>query len=184
MEKARKGMGVSIILLVLALSSIGAGTYFNSQSWAKEVDVISYNQGVLAYKLPKTILPAAEDRPQEDSAVRAEALFQQAALKSTGSKLKSLAMYNWGTLAAGEALTSITGTSALIISTEGRTKLEEGISKLSEAIRINPDNENAKYNLELLEKIQNNLVTEKGMMPSVLRSDDNTPSRPIVHKGF
>jgi hypothetical protein len=181
---AKKAWG-SIVLIVLALVMIGSGTYLNSQSnWAKRVDINWYNQGVSAYNLPAELLPATDNRPEEYPIVRAAAYFQQAALESTDSRLRALAFYNLGTLMAGDALAFISGTTQLVIASEGISKLAEGISKLAEVIRIDPNNENAKYNLELLEKIQDSLVSEKVTGPLGLPTEHNVYSRIMVHKGY
>jgi hypothetical protein len=139
---------VNIILFLLAVVIIGSGVYLSFQpEWIKRADIKLYNQGVSAYLLPSEVLPATEERPSEFPVVRAAAYFQQAALESTDSNLKALALYNLGTLMGKDALTAISGSTPFF-------GMADAISQLAEAVRNDPDNEDAKYNLELLENVQ------------------------------
>lgn len=169
MEKVRKGVKkilvlraslagkawVNIILFLLAGVMIGSGVYLRSQpEWTKRADIRWYNQGVSALYLPPGVLPATEERPSEFPVVRAVAYFQQAASKSTDNRLKSFALYNIGTLRGRDALAAMGASTP-------RLGVAEGISKLAEAVRADPNNEDAKYNLELLEKLQAAVAQEE-----------------------
>ena len=162
MEKTKKGerkvsvMKVSlarkawlnITLFLLASAVIVFGFYLSTQpEWTIRNDIKLYNQGVSAYLLPIEVLPATDDRPSEYSIVRAAAYFQQAALESTDSRLQTLALYNLGTLMGKDALTSTSESTPWF-------GASEAVNKLAEAVRVDPDNEDAKYNLELLEMLQ------------------------------
>jgi hypothetical protein len=144
---ARKAW-LNITLFLLASAVIVFGIYLSSQpEWTIRTDIKLYNQGVSAYLLPMEVLPATDDRPSEYSIVRAAAYFQQAALESTDSRLQTLALYNLGTLMGKDALTSTSESTPWF-------GVPEAINKLAEAVRIDPNNEDAKYNLELLERLQ------------------------------
>ena len=151
---ARKAW-VHIVLFLLAGVMIGSGVYLRSQpEWTKRAEIRWYNHGVQDLYLPPGVLPATEERPSEFPVVRAVAYFQQAASKSTDNRLKSLALYNIGTLRGRDALVAM-GSSGV------RLGVAEGISKLAEAVRADPNNEDAKYNLELLEKLQAAVAQEE-----------------------
>lgn len=152
---ARKAW-ISLVIMIIAIVTIILGAYFNSQSyWASRADVSLYNQGVETYNLTSELLPATDDRPSEQPIVRAAAYFQQAALESNDDMIKALAFYNMGALMGNEGLTYLNGETPLFVITEA-------IGKLSESIRLNPDNEAAKYNLEFLEKVQETLQPSGG----------------------
>jgi len=143
---ARKAW-LNIALFLLAVVVIVFGVYLNTQpEWIRRADIKLYNQGASAYLLPAELLPATDERPSEHPIVRAAVYFQQAASESTDDRLITLALYNLGTLMGKDALTSMTGSTS-------RFAITDGIIKLVEAIRIDPDNEDAKYNFELLEKL-------------------------------
>jgi len=160
MEKERKGAkGIpvpkasfvrkawrTLILFLLAAAAIGSGFYFSSQpEWTKRADIRVYNEGVVAYRAPPGILPASDRRPPEGPIERTEACFEKAGSESTDKKLKSIALYNFGTIVGREA-------HAFSAASTPRVGVAQGIIKLGEALRNDPNNEDAKYNLELLEK--------------------------------
>ncbi len=139
---------LSIILFFLAIIVVGFGVYLSSQpEWAKRVDIKLYNRGVSTYALPVEVLPATDDRPAEYPITRAAAYFLQSASKSTDSRLITMGLYNLGTLMGKDALTVISGNTSSF-------GLTDAINILAEAVRTDPGNEDAKYNLELLEKLQ------------------------------
>jgi len=177
---ARKAW-LNITLFLLAVVVIVFGVYLNTQpEWIKRADIKLYNQGASAYLLPAELLPATEERPSEYPIVRAAAYFQQAALESTDDRLLTLALYNLGTLMGEDSLTVLSGSTPWF-------GLMEGISRLAEAISIDPDNEDAKYNLELLEKLQDAVIQRpmSEMMP--MASLEQTPGHSLgeeIDKGF
>lgn len=162
MEKLRKGAkkepalktflvreaGGTVVLFLLAGVMIGSGVYFSSRpEWTIRADIRVYNEGVAAYHAPPGILPASEWRPPEGPIERTAACFEKAGSESTDKKLKSIALYNLGTIVGREAYAfGQTGTP--------RVGMAQGISKLAEAVRNDPNNEDAKYNLEIVEKLQ------------------------------
>lgn len=150
----RRKAWLNIILFLLAVAVIIFGFYLNSQpEWTKRADIKLYNQGASAYLLPAQLLPATDERPSEYPIVRAAAYFQQAASESTDYRLETLALYNLGTLMGRDALSVINGSTPWF-------GLAEGIDELAESVRADPNNEDAKYNLELLEKLQDALTRE------------------------
>jgi hypothetical protein len=64
----------------------------------------------------------------------------------------------------------------------------EGINKLAESVRLDPDNEEAKYNLELLEKFQTSvLINAKGGYPTdrmPLDLDTLKAIASVIYKGY
>jgi hypothetical protein len=172
MEKLRKGVKkilvlsasfvrkawVTIVLFLLAVVMIASGVYFSSQpEWTIRADVRVYNEGVAAYHAPPGILPASEWRPPEGPIERTAACFEKAASESKDKKFKSIAFYNLGTIAGREAYAfGQTGTP--------RVGTAAAVSKLAEAVRNDPNNEDAKYNLEIIEKLQV-AVEEEGAGP-------------------
>ena len=138
---------IDIVLLVLAAAAIGAGFYLCTwPDWTLREDIRNLNQGVAAFNAPPGLLPPGEGRIAEYPIERAGALWEKAAAISTDNKLKSLAYYNFGTLVGREAWAqSLAGTPTL--------DMAEGIQKLGEALRADPSNEDAKFNLELMEKV-------------------------------
>ena len=176
MEKMRKGRNktlvtrasllrkawLSITLFLLAGAMIGSGVYLGSQpEWIKRTDINWYNQGVSAYNLPAELMPATDDRPSEYPIVRAAAYFQQALLESTDDGLKALAFYNLGTLMGKDALAVVSGITPWF-------GVADAISQLAEAVRIDPDNEDAKYNLELLEEVLTTATQEQWLSDILL----------------
>ena len=139
---------VSLLLIIVAIVMVALGIYFNSNSyWANKADVSLFNQAIAAYNAGDTLLPATADRPEEPSVMRAVAYLQQAYTDSTDESLRAIAVYDIGTLMGLESLGILGDKTPLFV-------FSEAIGKLSEAVRLNPDNEAAKYNLELLEKVQ------------------------------
>ncbi len=163
MEKAGKGvqrilvLGASVVrqawidiaLLLLAGVLIGSGVYLGSgPEWTVRAAIQAYNRGVSAYLAPPGLLPSSEDRPAEYPIERAAAYFKKAGSESTDERLKSLAFYNLGTLIGREAY------AFSIVSTPPRVEMAEAILWLKQGVRNDPDNEDAKFNLELLERVQ------------------------------
>lgn len=149
---------LTITILLVAVAIFVFGFYLNSQpEWLKRSDIKLYNQGVAVYYLPYDLLPATDDRPSEYPIVRAAFYFQQAASTSTDNGLITLDLYNLGTLMGEDALTVLSGSTPWF----GMT---ESMNQLAEAIRADPDNEDAKYNLELLEKLYD-AMEEEPMAP-------------------
>jgi hypothetical protein len=202
MEKVRKGAKktpaqrvslarqawVNIILFLLAGLMIGSGVYFSFQpEWMKSDDIKLYNQGVSAYNLPAELLPATEERPEEFPILRAASYFQQAASESTDDSLKALALYNLGTLIGKDTLSSLSGGTPWF-------GVEDGINRLEQAVRTDPNNEDAKYNLELLKKLQAVLQTYVGSLEGfgtydyevseTERGGHSGYSSGVVHKGY
>ncbi len=142
-----KEVWANVILLLLALALIGvAVTSSISPDLATRDDIELYNKGVIANNAPPGRLPAADGRPAEYPIERANAYYLQAASKTTDDKLKSVALYNRGTQIGRDAYgLSIMGYPPPI-------ELAHAITSLGEAVRSDPDNEDAKYNLELFEK--------------------------------
>lgn len=163
MEKARKGVKktlalgaslvrkawVSIVLFLLSGIIIGSGVYLRSQrEWTLRTDIREYNRGVSAYqeKLWAPLVSSEEALLSVYPHVieYAGGRFEKAGSESTDKKLKSLASYNLGTLI---------GRAAFFSQRLPGIEMVEAIMNLRQAIRNDPDNEDAKFNLELLERV-------------------------------
>ena len=171
-----------IVFILLAVVMIVLGIYFNTQpSWLVAGDVKLYNQGVATLKKPATdLLPADGNRPEEYPIVRAVAYLKQAADDSCSDAMESLALYNIGTTMGGNALAVVSGNTP-------RFSLEEAITNLIEAVRLNPYNEDAKYNLELLQEVQNILTPHSTtvMVPGSSAGGGSAGyAGGVVHKGY
>ena len=163
MEKVRRGVEwitapgaffvrrtwASVVLLLLAGVIIGSGFYLQSQpDWTLRADIREYNQGVTEYHAD----PLEWKEPPYTAMERCGALWQKAAAITTDEKLKSLANYNYGTMMGWQAYASaFGGNTGLGIMMEA-TQLAEAIRLMAEAVRNDPDDEDAKFSLELLEK--------------------------------
>ncbi|MDD4924212.1 MAG: hypothetical protein PHF74_05190 [Dehalococcoidales bacterium] len=148
---------ISLLLIVVAVVMVGIGVYFNSHSyWANKTDVSLFNAGMEAYSAGDQVLPTDGDRPEEQAVIRAVAYLQQAYSETDDANLGALAQYNTGTIMGFEGLKILDGSTPLFV-------IKEAIAKLAEAIRLDPNNEAAKYNLELLEKVQSILEPVGGI---------------------
>jgi hypothetical protein len=142
---------VDIALFLLAGVIIGLGVYLWSQpEWILRTDIKEYNQGVFHYQ-EKLWAPLVSSEEMLISVYPhvieyAGGRFEKAGLESTDKKLKSLASYNLGTLLGRTAFLSqrLPGTESYLVG---------AITNLGEAIRNDPHNEDAKFNLELLERV-------------------------------
>ncbi|MFC2026536.1 hypothetical protein ACFLUX_00995 [Chloroflexota bacterium] len=177
MEKVRKAW-VYIILLLLAVVMMGSGVYLSFQpEGAKRADITWYNQALSDYYEVEYI-PPTDFNPAEYPIVnllKVAAYFQQTASESTDNSVKSLALYNIGTLIGRDYLMFMAErTPALGVA--------EGMSKLAEAVRIDPNNEDAKYNLEFLEKMYRFIQESGGSPEYLLGGAIMTP--PIGFKGY
>lgn len=178
---------VNTVLLLVAGIMIGSGVYVRSRpEWTLRADIRAYNQGVSTYQLllwealfsetlpaprlfpsetpPSPSLSSEETLPSPSLSSEEMVLsvyplvvekagvhFEKAGLKSRDKKLKSLALYNLGTMFGRLALG------------EGRLNDMAGaITKLRQAIRDDPNNEDAKFNLELLERALGVEAKERG----------------------
>jgi hypothetical protein len=140
------------VLLVLGLAIIAAGFGLYAQpDWALREDIQTFNLGVTDYHTPPgqgTPQPlfSTQGGPSVYGIERTGADFEKAAAVSTDPKLKSLAYFNFGTLIGLE-------TYRLKDTGSPQYDMAEGIRKLGEALRADPTNEDAKFNLELMEKV-------------------------------
>ena len=141
---------VNIILFILAVVLIGSGFYLSYRLGGVEKDEISiYNEGVSVYNSSEYILES-EDFPASypiQNLLTAAAYFQQAASETTDNSIKSLALYNLGTLIGRDYLVFLDERIASL-------GVAEAIDMLVEVVRIDPNNEDAKYNLEFLEMVE------------------------------
>jgi hypothetical protein len=196
MEKTKKGegkvlfidaflvrkAGLNIALFVLAILMIGMGIYlFSGPDWAQRNDIKLYNQGVTTYDLPAELLPATDNRPSEYPIVRAVAYYQEVVTESTDDELRAIAFYNLGTIMGDNA-------ASVIRNATPSFGIAEAYARLIEAVRLDPSNENAKYNLELCEKIQAILTPAKAqiIVPSKTGYIGGSSgfSSGLAHKGY
>lgn len=188
-----KKVPVTIILISLAAIMIILGLYFRFQPERfirnnireYNVGIEQFNVGIEQYKL------AAEKVPEEldayevffdddltvDNFIKgtfdsALVHFEEAIIESKDNKIKSLSFYNLGTI-IGISFNDIR------FNEDPRYEIEVALDKLREAIRHDPYNEDAKYNLELLESIFN--IEESGGVEDIIEQG-YTPG--IVKKGF
>ncbi len=151
---------LSTLLIVLAVLMIALGFVAKSQpKWMVKATLRAYNQGVEAYGLPPGVLPASAERPSEYPIERATAYFEQATAEEKNIKLRSLAFYDLGTLIAREAYAS---SLAFGLVAAPRVDMSEAIIRLEETIRLDPNNEDAKYNLEVLDRVQTTQGQQEG----------------------
>ncbi|MFH1625224.1 MAG: hypothetical protein ABID54_08750 [Pseudomonadota bacterium] len=146
---SRKRTVAGIILLVIAVVLIGSGFYLRSQpDWTLRTDIKAHNLGVSAYVAPPEALPPSEWRPSEYPMERAAAEWRRAATITTDKRVKSLALYNLATLTF-----IVLADNTISVSDEAQFDMQEGLASLKDALRMDPDNEDAKYNLELIERL-------------------------------
>jgi tetratricopeptide (TPR) repeat protein len=190
-NKINKKVPVPIILISFALLMIILGFYYRFQPQRlirndiREYNegVVQFNEGVKQFQLAAETL--AEDQVAYDTffadGVRnvdqiiketfdsALVHFDKAIIESKNNELKSLTYYNLGTM-----IGIISGD--IRFREDVRYEIVVAFDKLREAIKHNPYNEDAKYNLELLERIYNLEETEgieeitiQGYTPGILR---------------
>jgi len=148
-----------IILLISAGILIGLGFYTQLHpDWTLNPDIKAYNLGSFYYAVPPGSLPAipSEGRPEEWPIERAAAYWAKAASITKDSHLKSLALYNIGALIARESYASS------LSSGTAQVEMAMGITNLKEALKIDPNNDDAKYDLELLERMAKIQSVEEG----------------------
>lgn len=173
---------VDIGLFILAILIIVIAIYiFTGPSWAQRNDIKLYNQAVITNNLIDELLPASNDRPAEYPIVRAAAYYQEVLIESTDEELRALAYYNLGTIMADNASTVINNATPFF-------GIAEAYARLIEAVRLDPSNEDAKYNLELCEKIQAIITPTKAqiLVPQVhgLLGGSSGYSSGLAHKGY
>jgi tetratricopeptide (TPR) repeat protein len=148
---------LNIVLILLGISAVGAGVYLKTKpELTSRSDIEEYNLGVSAY----------EDQASSQlgkSIDEAKAQFEKALVASSDDGLRALALYNIGTVRGIRAWESIErirqsyGPGGIPESGEDealmlvRMEIREAVKVLAEAIRIDPNDEAAKFNLELLE---------------------------------
>lgn len=164
---------VSILLLLLGGLMIGSGVYLRSRpDWTLRTDVKEYNGGVLTCQqmLWGPLVSTEESLLSVYPHVleNAGGRFAKVGSESTDKKLRSLALYNLGTL---------TGRAAFFRQQLPGIELGDAIAKLTDAIRSDPSNEDAKFNEELLERV----LTRKGT-PKAGPGAGYSPG--AVYKGF
>lgn len=136
---------INIMMIFLALLIMGLGVYLTYHpQWTLKADIRDYNQGVSDYR---AFLSRGLAGPFASSPLKsALSNFEKACLETTDKKLKSLALYNLGTIAAKSALDEQ-------LLNKRHIEITEAVTKLANAIRNDPDNEDAKFNKELLDRI-------------------------------
>ena len=142
---------LSALLIVLGALLVAGGFYAWSQpEWMVKSTLRAYNQAVDVYHLPPGLLPASDERPSEWPIERARAYWELAAADERDQGLRALALYDLGTFLAREAYAS---NLAYGLVDSPRVDMTEAILRLREAVRLDPNNEDAKYNLEVLDLV-------------------------------
>jgi hypothetical protein len=163
----------SILLLILAGLMVTAGLYLKSRpEWTFRSDVQEYNRAVQTCQemlwgplvSSEASLLSVYPHVMENAGGR----FARVGAESSDRRLRSLAFYNLGTL---------TGRAVFFRQQPPGIDLGDAIAKLSDAIRNDPDNEDAKFNRELLER----LLTRRGE-PKAGPGAGYSPG--AVNKGF
>jgi len=135
---------VNVIVFIVALVMIGTGIGLNYGSGiSTREDLKLYNQAIAIYNEQDYDTTSSPAYPL-DNLLEAITYFQNAVSASSDDELKSLALYNIGTAIGRD----------FIVFSETRSSelgLAMAIAYLQEAIRLDPTNEDAKYNLEYLE---------------------------------
>ncbi|NLK72126.1 MAG: hypothetical protein GX285_03820 [Clostridiales bacterium] len=144
----RRGIVNAIILVIALVIIILAINLIYTES--NRLDLQLYNKGVAVYNeaelIPEDVFKSPPKFPEENI-IDAAAYFQQSEAISDDNKIKSIALYNIATMIGRDfVLFSYDRLSGI--------GLADAISFLKEAVRLDPDNEDAKYNLEYLERIQ------------------------------
>ncbi len=157
---------LDIALLVLAMAAVFTGAYMLLQP-AKRTDIEAYNQGVAAYLIWAELPPSTDDITSDFLIIQAAGYLRQAVLESTDIRLRSSALYNLGTMMGEDAL-GIGGKMPSF-------GVLDAINQLVEAIRLDPDNESAKYNLELLEALLPDSLPEQRLSDALLIAQTPAP---------
>ncbi len=137
----------NVIIFIIALIFILIGVVLSL--WGGKTnskDIQLYNRAIEIYEEQDYVMATSTAPASYPLENLSEAIsnFQQAASITEDNKLKSLALYNIGTAIGWD----------FIIFSEDRSDefgLEMAISLLREAVWLDPENEDAKYNLEYLE---------------------------------
>jgi len=167
---------LNITLIFFAIAIIAVATFINSQYfWTSKADIRLFNQAMRAYE----ITSETNSDLTFSTTVR---YLQQLTSYNTDKEILSLAFYNLGTLMGIDALTAING------ETPSYT-LSDAINILKRAVRNNPNNENAKYNLELLERVQEEILKDeniniKDYLSIFLIEAEGAYARGVVNKGY
>ncbi len=143
------------VLFALAVLCMGAAVYVWAQpEWTRRADIAAFNQGITAYETPAERGTSALEK--------ARRYLERALDGSNDQTLRALALYNLGTMAGQDALNDIRSVResyaaegreadpSNVTLAAARRQVEEAISRLGEAIRLDPSLDDAKFNLELL----------------------------------
>lgn len=142
-------------LFALAALCMAAGTCLWAQpEWTRRTDIADFNKGITAYAAP----PARGTSSLE----KARRYLEKALDGSDDAALRALALYNLGTMAGQDALKDIRAVRQAyaaegrqedpsnVTLAAARRQVQEAISRLAEAVRLDPSLDDAKFNLELL----------------------------------
>jgi tetratricopeptide (TPR) repeat protein len=148
---------LNIFISIAAIVMAGIGIYiYNDSGEASREDIELYNKALAIYNeqdyFPATSMSVAS-YPLENFLSAIE-YFQRAAAITSDAELKSMALSNIATMIARDYQ----------VFAEERSiqfGLPEAVSLLQEAIRLNPDNEYAKLNLEHVESLLTAAHTEQ-----------------------
>jgi hypothetical protein len=171
----RKGW-LSLVLFIFAGAGLGLGAYYQARpAWSDRLDISEYNAGVMSYYTLSTAV-------QTESTGMSQAHFSKARAVTTDKKLLSLSAYNLGTLmgmdaarilfqdAAPQPQPLLHPVSSQVDDSSNpadtQAKIGQAIAQLTDAIRNDPGNEDAKFNLELLQKLLPKAPTQSGNQSS------------------
>jgi tetratricopeptide (TPR) repeat protein len=143
---SKKSIVNSVVFIVaILIIGVGIGLKYNFSSETGEA-IRLYNEAVSIYN-EEDYVPATAVSPPSfpiDNLLDSVDYFQGAVFASESDEIKALALYNIGT-AIGRDCMIFTGERSAELS------FTMAITLLQEAVRLDPANEDAKYNLEYLE---------------------------------
>jgi hypothetical protein len=161
---------LSLVLFFFAGASLALGAYYQSRpAWSDRPDISEYNAGVMSYY-------TLSEAVQTQTTGNAQGHFAKARAVTIDKKLLSLSAYNLGTLLGMDATRALfqdaepqpalkpisSSLDANSNPADAQAQLGQAVAQLADAVRNDPSNEDAKFNLELLQKLLPKTPTQSG----------------------
>lgn len=165
-KKTRSFLSKNIVQVAVLISGgvlvVGGVVFYRIGSLAGQDYPQDYNKGLAAYE---------QERPED-----ANYWFERVAGGFDENEFREAALYNIGTMLGERAFN-------VKLSLQDRfNAAQKAIDKLREAVGIDPNDENAKWNLELLLVEQGNIA--QGMMASGSGPDPGEPDSDQQQPGY